>query len=139
MDYGILACETASAQSIKGERVPNAAMTVGGTSSAWIRACVFLLLGEQPAHGYELLTNLEGFGVRCVDSGTLYRVLRRTERDGLTQSRWEPADSGPARRIYVLTAMGRNALDEITADLDHTRALTEAFVARARGLLATVA
>ena len=117
----------------------NAAMTVGGASSAWIRACVLLLLGERPAHGYELLTNLEGFGLHGVDTGTLYRVLRRTERDSLTQSKWEPTDSGPARRMYSLTNVGRCALDEITADLDHTRKLTEGFVARARGRFVTVA
>jgi len=71
--------------------------------------------------------------------GTLYRVLRRTERDGLTQSEWKPAESGPARRMYSLTNLGRCALDEITADLDHTRELTQGFVARARGRFVTVA
>jgi len=114
--------------------VPGGASCLGGASSAWIRACVLLLLEEQHAHGYDLLTNLEGVGVHCVDTGTLYRVLRRTERDGLTQSKWESADSAPPRRTYSLTDLGRCALDKITADLDHSRELTESFLARAHGL-----
>ncbi len=118
--------------------MPSAATSVGGTNNAWIRACVLLLLAEQPAHGYELLTDLEALGAHCVDSGTLYRILRRTERDGLTLSMWEPAGSGPARRIYRLTSMGLGTLEDLAADLARTRELAERFVARTQGLSAPV-
>lgn len=115
-----------------------ATMTVGGASGAWIRICVLLLLGEQPAHGYDLLQSLERFGATFVDTGTLYRVLRRTERDGLTQSEWEAGASGPARRIYGLTTSGWSVLDVVTADLEDCRDLVDLFLARANELSTTV-
>ncbi len=114
-----------------------AAMTVVGAGSAWIRVCLLLLLGERPAHGYELLQSLERFGVHGVDTGTLYRILRRTERDGLTRSDWEPAGAGPARRIYGLTAKGRRALDDVTRELEESQHLVGLFLARAHELALT--
>ena len=39
--------------------------------------------------------------------GALYPVLRNLERIGQIVSRWEPQESGPARRIYSLTDAGR--------------------------------
>ncbi len=115
-----------------------AAITIGGTSSTWIRACVLLLLGEQPAHGYELLRDLERLGAHGVDSGSLYRVLRRTERDGLTRSRWEAAESGPPRRVYGLTATGSRVLAEVATELEQSRQLVNLFLDRSRDLSATV-
>jgi len=119
--------------------VVKAAITIGGASAGWVRACVLLLLAEAPAHGYELLTDLEGFGAHCVDTGTLYRVLRRTELDGFTTSCWQPATSGPARRIYSLTTLGKEALEDLVIDLDRTQELTGLYVARARRMGASLA
>ncbi len=40
----------------------------------------------------------------------IYRHLRGLEADGLVQSEWQTEGSGPARRIYDLTAEGDEAL-----------------------------
>jgi poly-beta-hydroxybutyrate-responsive repressor len=40
------------------------------------------------------------------DSGTVYRTLRQLEKDGLVSSFWDTSESGPARRMYALTAAG---------------------------------
>jgi DNA-binding PadR family transcriptional regulator len=105
-------------------------MRIGGTHTAWIRSCVLLLLAENPAHGYELLGSLESLLSRSVDSGTLYRVLRRLDHDELTVSEWEEADLGPIRRIYELTPAGNRELRAIVSELDLASELIAHFLAK---------
>jgi PadR family transcriptional regulator, regulatory protein PadR len=49
-------------------------------------------------------------------SGTVYPAMRRLERDGLIQSKWESesianAEQRPARKYYKLTRTGKTTLD----------------------------
>ena len=73
---------------------------------------LLLLLMGGAAHGYELLTQLAELGLRSAhgDQGAVYRTLRRLEESGCVVSRWETGGSGPARRIYEITADGRDLL-----------------------------
>lgn len=62
------------------------------------------------------------YGLEVMDrtglsSGTVYPALRRLERTGLLEARWEDAaqahgNGRPARRYYRVTAEGRAALAE---------------------------
>ena len=51
-------------------------------------------------------------GLVCMDSGGMYRVLRRLEQDGFVASGWAEGDHGPQRRCYELTDKGRALLEE---------------------------
>ena len=67
------------------------------------------------AHGY-------GYGFDIMDvtglpSGTVYPALRRLEKAGLVESKWEDEaaahkDQRPARKYYKLTGSGKSALSE---------------------------
>lgn len=76
-------------------------------------ALAALLLDE--SYGYDLkktISSLTG-GVVEVDSGGLYRVLRRFEDDGVAVSEWaEGEGGGPARRSYHITEKGRLLAEE---------------------------
>ena len=78
----------------------------GGLPRNYLRACLLLLIGEQPAHGYDLHEQISQVGLANVDPGGLYRALRVMEQDGLVQSWWEHSSAGPARRTYRLTEDG---------------------------------
>ena len=55
-------------------------------------------------------------------SGTVYPALRRLEREGLLQSRWEDAPGpGPRRRVYRLTRDGHALADAAEHRLAETR------------------
>lgn len=58
------------------------------------------------AYGYQLTQRLAEAGMPQCDSGTVYRTLRQLERSGFVSSFWDTSDSGPARRMYSLTAAG---------------------------------
>jgi DNA-binding PadR family transcriptional regulator len=69
-------------------------------------------IGSQAAHGYEIIERLRLRSGDAFDlpEGTIYPALHRLERDGLLKSRRQEV-SGRARRVYELTARGREALD----------------------------
>lgn len=59
------------------------------------------------AYGYHLVQQLGEAGLPQFDSGTVYRTLRQLEKTGLVSSFWDTSASGPARRMYKLTAAGQ--------------------------------
>ena len=69
-------------------------------------------MGE--AHGYQIAQEAEGMAVTHagLDSGVIYRTLRRLETAGRVSSSWDTSGGGPARRVYVLTVSGRQHLGE---------------------------
>ena len=96
----------------------------------FLRACLLLLLREQPAHGYGLLERLTSFGYDRSDPGAIYRALRGLEEEGLVHSAWEPSDAGPDRRIYELTRPGMKSLHEQAKALVATGQVIGTFMGR---------
>jgi PadR family transcriptional regulator PadR len=71
------------------------------------RASLLLVLGEGPAHGYDLPGLLAPLGLGSTDRGFVYRTLRAMEAEGLVASAWDTSPSGPARRTYTVTPAGK--------------------------------
>jgi DNA-binding PadR family transcriptional regulator len=67
---------------------------------------LYMLRKATPMHGLEIYRALKR------SSGTVYPILDRFEERGWVKSRWENIDPSregrPARRIYRLTAKGKN-------------------------------
>jgi len=99
---------------------------VRGLLHPWI----LLSLAQAPAHGYELLERLEKFpAAPKVDPTALYRALRALEEEGLVQSAWDLSESGPARRVYRLTDLGKEHLESWASYLARLRAHLDWFLA----------
>lgn len=88
---------------------------------------VLLSLLEQhgePMYGYEIGKRLEAHanGQLPMNQGAIYPVLRSLEKQGLLRSQSLPSESGPPRKYYQLTAVGKRALSSwvMTWD-DYTR------------------
>ena len=96
----------------------------------FLRPCIMLLLREEPAHGYDLLERLRPLGFRRDDPGRLYRALRGLEDEGLVHSAWEASDTGPDRRIYVLTRAGTEELHLAAKSLADTADVVDVFLTR---------
>ena len=82
-----------------------------------LRASILLVLGDEPAHGYDLPALLEPLGLGGTDRGFVYRTLRGMEADGLVASSWASSPTGPARRTYTVTAAGRDWADAASVTL----------------------
>lgn len=83
-----------------------------GKAERYIQPSLLLGLKMKPSYGYELIHNLQNFGFvqGQAPPGMIYRHLRELEANGLVRSEWQTEGTGPARRIYRLTAEGEEAL-----------------------------
>ena len=52
----------------------------------WLTPVALALLREESSSGYELMERLEQFDFEQIRAGTLYRTLKRTEKEGLCRS-----------------------------------------------------
>lgn len=78
-----------------------------------MRLPLLALLAKEPAHGYELKSQLEqtfGQAYPSPNIGQIYVTLQRLERDGLVSSQDVVQMTRPNKRVYELTPAGRDAL-----------------------------
>jgi DNA-binding PadR family transcriptional regulator len=96
------------------------------------------LLNESPMHGYELRKRLAGLlgAFRAFSYGSLYPTLRRLSEAGwITEEEPDAAASAPTKsrrgkRVYKLTAEGKEHLAELLADVGPEAFDDEGFGAR---------
>ncbi|HLZ71777.1 MAG TPA: PadR family transcriptional regulator [Dehalococcoidia bacterium] len=71
------------------------------------------IVSERPAHGYAIIAALREHSAGAFDlpEGTVYPALHRLERAGLLSSGWAPG-ANRSRRVYAITALGAEALQE---------------------------
>jgi len=72
-----------------------------------LELCVLALLARRESYAYEIASTLAasvGMG-----DGTIYPLMRRMQDDGLVDTRLAESSSGPPRKYYRLTSMGRAA------------------------------
>ena len=93
----------------------------------WLVPVVLVILREYTTYGYEIMDRVVQLGFEALNPGTLYRTLRKMEKDGLCESDWETTSEGPARRMYSITAAGEAYLDLWVKGLEHYQKSMKAF------------
>lgn len=80
----------------------------------FLEVCLLLLLYDEVGYGYGLIDELLffGFSEDELNVSTLYRTLRKMEKENLVISSWEEGGPGPKRRVYEITEKGKNELDQ---------------------------
>lgn len=66
---------------------------------------------HEPEYGYSLMQKLEEKGMP-IESGTLYPLMRRLEKQELLRSEWDTSESRP-RKFYTLSALGVEVLERM--------------------------
>jgi PadR family transcriptional regulator, regulatory protein PadR len=86
---------------------------------------------EKSSHGYELMDRIAGFGFEQINPGTLYRALRKMEKEGLCESEWETSSngggSGAACRTYSVTDTGEAYLESWAQECEKYQRLLDTF------------
>jgi PadR family transcriptional regulator PadR len=90
---------------------PDNTFGIGCRPRNWLVPVILLSLREWNSYGYELMQRASTLGFEAMNPGTLYRTLRRMEKDGVVESSWETSGGGPARRMYAITGPGNAHLD----------------------------
>src|SRR5210317_1918088 len=74
--------------------------------------CILSVLKDEDAYVAEILGTLKEAKLLVVE-GTIYPLLTRLKNAGLLNYRWEESTSGPPRKYYGLTEMGKLFLKEL--------------------------
>jgi len=111
----------------------------GGRMARFVQPWILLQLAKQPAHGYELMEGLaQQDDQPALDPGTLYRILRFFEEEGIVSSEWETGGAGPARRVYKVTDQGMDYLHVWAAAVRRDRDRLDRFLADYESYLKTI-
>jgi PadR family transcriptional regulator PadR len=75
---------------------------------------ILLLLDEREMYAYEMQPALARISQQTidVDENSIYRALRRFAEAGFVQSSLRDSESGPSRRYFRLTSLGRSLLGD---------------------------
>jgi poly-beta-hydroxybutyrate-responsive repressor len=106
-----------------------------GKRERYIQPSVLLGLYQKPSYGYELIQTIQryGFVEGPAPPGMIYRHLRRMEEDGLVSSEWETPGTGPAKRVYQITAEGIEVLRIWVEYMEGQAKKLESFVKQYKG------
>ena len=88
-----------------------------------LELCVLNLLHSEEGHGYQIVQRLkqvEGLDVR---ESTVYPILARLKTEGFVAVHNEPSPGGPPRKVFRLSASGRERMRSLNTYWD---LLTEA-------------
>lgn len=93
------------------------------TMERFLEACLLLLLYDEAGYGYGLIEQLAYFvfPAETLNVSTLYRTLRKMEKDELVTSAWQSGGQGPKRRVYLITENGKKSLDDWVEILSERR------------------
>ena len=89
---------------------------------------ILMSLRQWNSYGYELMEKTAAFWEEAINPGTLYRMLRQMEKNGVIESTWETSENGPARRMYSITEAGVEHLDLSIASLEQCHRNIDAFL-----------
>lgn len=74
--------------------------------------CILAILDKKEAYPSEILDTLKDAKLIVVE-GTIYPLLTRLKNAELLTYRWEESPSGPPRKYYAITKLGRAFLEEL--------------------------
>lgn len=78
-----------------------------------IDLAILSLLRSSPRYGGEIVSILGSFQGLNASGGTVYPLLTRLKKQNLVTTTWEESPSGPPRKYYHLTDLGRRTLIEL--------------------------
>lgn len=69
------------------------------------------VLSHGETHGYAIAEVLRLDGFTRIKGGTLYPLLKRFEDQGLVEHTWQHGQTGPGRKQFTLTELGRQEFE----------------------------
>jgi DNA-binding PadR family transcriptional regulator len=83
-----------------------------GLLSFWL----LLLLSQHKRYPYEIRKSINELSQNTisVEENSIYRALKRLTQNGIVDSELQPSETGPNRRYFFLTDLGRELLIRFT-------------------------
>ena len=99
------------------------------SSTRHIPAYILLFLAKQNLYGAALLNIMQKeLPYFLIDGAVIYRTMQVLEKEGSVKSYWETDVSGPARKWYEITDIGKEKLAEFKKDIEMRKKNLEFFL-----------
>jgi PadR family transcriptional regulator, regulatory protein PadR len=106
-------------------------VTKRNQKSRHLPAFILLTLAEGSAYGGAIYNTLiEKIPNFQCEQGAIYRTLQRLEEDNAVTFLWDTANTGPAKKVYSITDIGRMQLDNWNQDIEKRILYLENFLDR---------
>lgn len=76
-----------------------------------LNICILQLLKQEDRYGYDIIKTLQAFFPETEES-TLYAILRRLNKEGMTEMYYSEISHGPKRKYYKITDSGKKCLED---------------------------
>ncbi|MBO7649078.1 MAG: PadR family transcriptional regulator [Bacteroidales bacterium] len=90
----------------------------------YLEYCILLIISKKPAYVSDIINELKEAKMIVVE-GTLYPLLTRLKNNGILQYQWQESASGPPRKYYELTDIGRAFLAELETGWEELKQAVE--------------
>jgi PadR family transcriptional regulator, regulatory protein PadR len=77
--------------------------------------CIMSVMQDGEVYPSDIINKMKDSKLIVVE-GTLYPLLTRLKNAGLLTYRWVESKSGPPRKYYTLTPIGKKFLEELTSE-----------------------
>ncbi len=74
--------------------------------------CILHIIARGEVYASDMIEELTSAKIMVVE-GTLYPLLTRLKNSGLVEYKWVESNSGPPRKYYQLTLIGRDFLSKL--------------------------
>ncbi len=91
--------------------------------------CILHIISRGEVYASDMLDELTSARIVVVE-GTLYPLLTRLKNAGLLDYKWVESTSGPPRKYYVLTELGRTSLTSLNATWHELSTSVQAIVTK---------
>lgn len=79
-----------------------------------LELCILAIINRGEAYASDILLELKKANLIVVE-GTLYPILTRLKNEGLLSYNWFESSSGPPRKYYQITLVGKQFLNDLNA------------------------
>lgn len=76
-----------------------------------LNICILQILKQEDRYGYEIIKCIQKYFPDTEES-TLYAILRRLYKEGLTELYYSEVSHGPRRKYYKISEKGMECLDD---------------------------
>lgn len=90
----------------------NIEKTKGQMRKGVLELCILSILEQGEAYASDIIATMKEAELIVVE-GTLYPLLTRLKNEALLDYRWQESVSGPPRKYYTLTEIGRKTTKEL--------------------------
>ncbi len=68
--------------------------------------CILKIIAQGETYGYRITSDLNDYGFKELNEGSVYPSLMRLERRGLVSAKTKKSSIGPSRKYFRLTSKG---------------------------------